>query len=189
APGWLSMRGRAAPPRPVRRLWGMLPVKLGGPWGEARERPLRGCGRTRSRRRRRCRTRLPEKVGVPASKRPYQTKRAFCPYPRRSTAVLPIEPMREIPIEHRGDIVIAHWPPHPTAEGVHVFFDEMEALLQVRPRAVVLDALAVESAPIADMNAAWRRQQLSACLRRVHPRSPYTISGAPLTHGSLTSMR
>lgn len=96
--------------------------------------------------------------------------------------------MREIPIEHRGDIVIAHWPPHPTAEGVHVFFDEMEALLQVRPRAVVLDALAVESAPIAVRNAAGRRLKVMAGLLRDHLRGQATVLGSPLIRGALATV-
>lgn len=96
--------------------------------------------------------------------------------------------MSGIGIEHRGSVVISHWPAESSAEEVHAFFDQMELLLQARPRALVLNALEVKSAPIAVRDAAGRRLKVMAPLFDSRLMGQATVLRSPLVRGALATI-
>ncbi len=96
--------------------------------------------------------------------------------------------MEAISIERRGSVVIARFPPHPSPEAVHQFFDEMEELLLRRPLAMVIDAELVRSAPISVRDAAGRRLKVMEPLLRKSLLGQATVVASPLVRGALATI-
>lgn len=96
--------------------------------------------------------------------------------------------MTEIRLEHQGDVLISHWPKSPSAEMVHSYFDQLERLLVERPRAVVLNALAVESAPISVRDAAGRRLKINQSLLERTLLGQATVLRSTLVRGALATV-
>ena len=71
--------------------------------------------------------------------------------------------MGVIRIEQQGPLLISHWPARPSVADVDDLFSQTAALLEARRRVMILNALNVESAPIAVRDAA------SAHLKRMDP--------------------
>jgi hypothetical protein len=97
-------------------------------------------------------------------------------------------PFQRIEIEQRGDIVISHWPEEPTVPALHAFFDEMERLLHQRPRALIINALSVKTAPISVRETAGRRLKVMEELLRSALRGQATVLSSPLVRGALATV-
>lgn len=96
--------------------------------------------------------------------------------------------MEAIQLEIRGAVVIAHFPPHPSPDAVHEFFDQMEEMLLKRPLGLVLDAVAVRSAPISVRDVAGRRLRVMEPLLRRRLRAQATVVASPLVRGALATI-
>lgn len=96
--------------------------------------------------------------------------------------------MEPIRLERRGAVVIARFPPHPSPDAVHEFFDQMERLLQQMPLGLVLDAAEVRSAPISVRDAAGRRLKVMEPLLRRALRAQATVVASPLVRGALATV-
>lgn len=96
--------------------------------------------------------------------------------------------MESIRIERRGGVVIACFPPDPSPEAVHEFFDRIEEMLLQRPLSLVLDAAQVRSAPISVRDAAGRRLKVMEPLLRRSLRGQATVVRSPLVRGALATI-
>jgi hypothetical protein len=96
--------------------------------------------------------------------------------------------MESIRLERRGAVVIAHFPPDPSPEAVHEFFDKVEEMLLQRPLGLVLSAERVRSAPISVRDVAGRRLRVMEPLLRRSLRAQATVVTSPLVRGALATI-
>jgi hypothetical protein len=94
-----------------------------------------------------------------------------------------------IRIEERGRLIIAHFPEHPTVEVVTEFFGRMQQNLLKRQRlALVLDASAVKSSPVAVREVANRFLKENKAALTALMAGQATVLASPLIRGALTAI-
>lgn len=97
--------------------------------------------------------------------------------------------MREIEITRQGDVYVATWPVHPSAAGVHAYFDELDGILaQKRPFALVLDALQTKSASSQVRQIAGDRLKQQKAERLVNLKGEATVLDSTLIRGALAAV-
>jgi len=94
-----------------------------------------------------------------------------------------------IRIEERGRLIVAHFPEVPTVEAVEDYFARMAKNLDKRQRtALVLNALAVRTAPIAVREVASRFLKENRAQLRLLIAGQATVLASPLIRGALTAI-
>ena len=96
--------------------------------------------------------------------------------------------MGAIRLEQQGQLLISHWPTYPTVTDVDELFAQIAPLLESRRRAIILNALNVESAPIATRDAATGHLKRMDLLLRRQLIGQATVLSSVLVRGALAAI-
>lgn len=96
--------------------------------------------------------------------------------------------MGAIRIEEQGQLLISHWPARPSVADVDDLFSQTGLLLESRRRVMILNALEVESAPIAVRDAASTHLKRMDPLLRRQLMGQGTVLSSVLVRGALAAI-
>lgn len=96
--------------------------------------------------------------------------------------------MGAIRIEQQGHLLISHWPARPSVEDVDELFARTAPLLELHQRVMILNALSVESAPIAVRDAATKHLKKMDALLKRQLIGQGTVLSSVLVRGALAAI-